>query len=460
LPGNFRAIVYAEIDPLTGKPRYLREIAKTYADAKVALTKLQRQVDEKRHPRTNITISQVIAQWLEVAEHEDTTRERYEDLIRLYITPTFGAMLAGKLDAELLEKFYARLQRCRELCNGRHRSGHTCRPLANNTIRKLHFIFTSSFDRAVRWKQLGVNEAAMAQPPAFQRSEPDPPSPEEVAALLNEAWTDPDWGLLLWLTMVTGSRRGEICALRWCHVDLERAIVWVEKSNAHTKNGVKEKRTKNGQHRRVNLAPATVALLAEHREHWKQRCASVGCTLDADAFVFSLSPDGSAPLLPHSVTQRYRRLAMRLKLRSTRLHALRHYTATELIAAGVDVRTVAGRLGHGSGGATTLRVYAAWVDEADRKAATTIETIMPTPDPSQRAPRSPYEKIAAAFREDISTGRLRPGDQLPTYAEIAVAHNVAIATAQRAVALLRTDGLVEVARGRRATVMPMTEMTD
>src|SRR4051794_13467251 len=41
-------------------------------------------------------------------------------------------------------------------------------------------------------------------------------------------------------------------------------------------------------------------------------------------------------------------------------HALRHYSATELLAAGVDLRTVAGRLGHGGGGATTLRVYAAW----------------------------------------------------------------------------------------------------
>ena len=30
---------------------------------------------------------------------EDTTRERYDDLIRIYITPTFGSMPAAKLDA-------------------------------------------------------------------------------------------------------------------------------------------------------------------------------------------------------------------------------------------------------------------------------------------------------------------------------------------------------------------------
>jgi site-specific recombinase XerD len=51
------------------------------------------------------------------------------------------------------------------------------------------------------------------------------------------------------------------------------------------------------------------------------------------------------------------------------LHALRHYSATELLTAGVDLRTVAGRLGHGGGGSTTLREYAAFVVESDRRAA-------------------------------------------------------------------------------------------
>ena len=73
------------------------------------------------------------------------------------------------------------------------------------------------------------------------------------------------------------------------------------------------------------------------------------------------------------------------------------------------------------GGATTLKVYAAWVDEADRRAAATMASIMPRPVPLQQA-RGPYEKIAASLRDDIQTGRLKPGDQLPTVAEFAVAH--------------------------------------
>jgi len=59
------------------------------------------------------------------------------------------------------------------------------------------------------------------------------------------------------------------------------------------------------------------------------------------------------------------------------LHQLRHYSATELISAGVDVRTVAGRLGHVGGGTTTLRVDSAWVAEANQRAAHSLGARMP-----------------------------------------------------------------------------------
>jgi integrase len=69
-------------------------------------------------------------------------------------------------------------------------------------------------------------------------------------------------------------------------------------------------------------------------------------------------------------------MAIRLGL-DTLLKSLRHYSATELVSSGADVRTVAGRLGHGGGGTTTLRVYAAWVSEADQRAANALGPRMP-----------------------------------------------------------------------------------
>jgi integrase len=106
--GSFRAVVYGGTDPLTGEPRQLRETAPTYEEAEKVLTRLQGQVDEDEQPKSNVTVRQAVESWLEVVELEDTTRERNDDLIRLYIVPTFGQLQAAKLDAELLERFYAR----------------------------------------------------------------------------------------------------------------------------------------------------------------------------------------------------------------------------------------------------------------------------------------------------------------------------------------------------------------
>jgi integrase len=118
----------------------------------------------------------------------------------------------------------------------------------------------------------------------------------------------------------------------------------------------------------------------------------------------------------------------------------------------VDLRTVAGRLGHGSGGATTLKVYAAWVEHADRKAADTIAQIIPTPRPRPKKPKGPYESIAADLRAQIMSGELKPGDELPTVVQLAAEYTVAAGTAHRAMTLLQAEGLISVTRGRRAIV--------
>jgi hypothetical protein len=174
----------------------------------------------------------------------------------------------------------------------------------------------------------------------------------------------------------------------------------------------------------------------------------VGEELPDDARVFSLSPDGSEWLKPDSVGQRYARMCERLGW-DMNLHQLRHYSATELIAAGVDVRTVAGRLGHGGGGTTTLRVYSAWVSEADQRAAGSLAGRMPAlpagvegdgemtalPEPVIED-SAPYLRLAEDLRGAIRCGALKLGDPLPTIAMLSKRYGVAISTAQRAIAAL------------------------
>ena len=87
---------------------------------------------------------------------------------------------------------------------------------------------------------------------------------------------------------------------------------------------------------------------------------------------------------------------------SLNIKALRHYTASQLLAGGIDLRNTAARLGHGSGGATTLRYYADAVSEVDRRAAAYLASLTAT-QPTNTVPPMP-----SAPRSDG-----RQADQIP-----------------------------------------------
>lgn len=105
--GTFRAVVFAGTDALTGRDRYIKRTAPSRREAQKLLAKLQNEVDERRHPQTSLTLTQAVDQWLEVARHEASTRERYNELIRLYVTPVLGKRQLAEIDPQTLERFYS-----------------------------------------------------------------------------------------------------------------------------------------------------------------------------------------------------------------------------------------------------------------------------------------------------------------------------------------------------------------
>jgi integrase len=148
--------------------------------------------------------------------------------------------------------------------------------------------------------------------------------------------------------MTTGARRGELCSLKREDVDLETGTLFVRTSLKHVAGRLVRSGTKTHQQRRIAIDAETVEVLREYMARVDRRAELLDVTPDPDSYLFHALPDGSTPLAPDTATQRYDRMAKRLGIRTT-LHKLRHYSATELIAAGVDIRTVAGRLGPGGG---------------------------------------------------------------------------------------------------------------
>jgi integrase len=481
--GSHRVRVYAGLDPLTKKRHYLVETVPagpgSAAQAEKARTRMLSEVDDRRASRTNATVDELFDRYLDVLKIEETTRVGYERMARRYIRPLLGEVRINRVDGEVLDTLYSRLRRCREHRSREHPKvdhrtqvdhecdarcvKHVCRPLGASYLRQIHVLLNGAFARAVKWNWIGVSPIVQADAPAPPAPDPQPPTPRQAARILEEAFKDPEWGMLVWVAMTTGPRRGEMCALRWDRLDFDTGVLDIRTSIAQVNTRVWEKDTKTHQRRRIVLDAQTLGLLAAYRSEAERTAALIGTNLKDSDFIFSAAPDHSESLRPDTVTQRYTRMCKRLGF-NMHIQQLRHFSATELIAAGVDVRTVAGRLGHSGGGTTTLRVYSAWVAEADQRAAQTLNgrlalpasVAAPTEDfPVPNAePVGPYVRIADDVEGAIRAGYLPSGSALPPLKEIAARYSVAVGTAHRAVALLAERGRVRLGgRGRSTKVV-------
>ncbi|MGP3926121.1 GntR family transcriptional regulator [Streptomyces sp. 8N616] len=264
---------------------------------------------------------------------------------------------------------------------------------------RINSIISAAFNYAISWGWVERNPAEYAHLPKLRRKRARPPAPEKVAQLLNLAFErDPDFGLVLWLLITTGARRGEICQLRWPYVNLQLCEVVIEENYVVAKGEKKVKETKTDDPRRLTLDSATVS-------PWR------------------------------------------------------------------SLRTVAGRLGHADGGATTLRFYADWIRPADREAAEKIGALIrdlrdkAASDPALAVPpprrklAGASEILAAALRKAIADGVYPVGGKLPKVVKLAEQYNLGYGTAQQAITLLRNQGLVESGKGRPTRVVKAPEVS-
>jgi integrase len=147
-----------------------------------------------------------------------TTVEDYAAMIRVHLTPFFGAMELAAIEPEHVDQFIA----------AKTKEGSSAK-----TIRNYLGLLTLMFKTARRWRLVAANPVEDATLPRSEQKEMQVLTAADVARLIvayNELATSPPEGTtreewvqarrLVTLAVSTGVRRGEALALRWSAVEL------------------------------------------------------------------------------------------------------------------------------------------------------------------------------------------------------------------------------------------------
>jgi integrase len=356
---SFELRVYAGTDPDSKKRRWVtRTVHGGRADALRELKVLATHANLAPAVGARMTVGELLDLWFARGRTgwSPTTVRNIGSIIERHLKPELGDLLVGDLTAVMVDQFYEHLR-----TEGRIGG----KPLAIGTVRRVHSTLHAALAQAQRWSWVFDNVADNASPPRGEPVEMRPPTPTEVARLLESVANDRPLHLYLTLAATTGARRGQLLALRWIDVDMAGGNLSIQRSVVEGPDGPVLVPTKTRRSYRVALDHASLELLRAQHERGSTENGGAGLQ---ERFVFAADAAGTRPWLPNFVTKRFIRARRAAGLNHFRLHDLRHFMATEMLDAGVPVPIVAARLAHARA-STTLNVYAHAVPGGDRLAA-------------------------------------------------------------------------------------------
>jgi integrase len=365
-PGHWAIILDAR-DPEAGKrKRKWHSFRGTKREAQVECSKLIAAISGGTYvDPSRQTVAQFLDRWLThmVTQLSPRSHERYTEIVKKNLEPALGAAKLRELRAAQIAEAYSKA-----LAGGR-RDGKG--GLSANTVVYMHRVLKQALKQAVTWRELARNEAADVKPPKVERKTMKVLDVDQTANLLETARATGLFMPIL-LGITTGMRRGEIVALRWRNVDLDRAQLSIEESAEQTKTGVRYKPPKNGKGRTIALPATVVEELRTHRHKQAEELLKLGIRLN-DTFVITQA-DGH-PLQPRSLTHAFALFLAEHKLPRIRLLDLRHTHATAMLKARVHPKVVQERLGH-STIAITLDIYSHVLEGMQEDAAQLVDATL------------------------------------------------------------------------------------
>ncbi|MDE7389365.1 MAG: site-specific integrase [Lachnospiraceae bacterium] len=299
--------------------------------------------------------------------------EQYNRIFNIYVIPMLGHFKLKDIKPLHVQKFVNALENLEERTDG------TPCKLSPSTVRRYYTALQSVLHSAYKLGIIGNNPADSDRItlPKLTEQETDIFTTEDLNNMLFCLDGGPlQFQLLIHLALNTGCRRGELTGLKWSDIDYSTGIITVSRSNYKLTGDteIKSKSTKTGKSRKVMIPPYCIDMLRKYKAQQAELQLSLGDRWNGDNWIF-IQADGK-PMYPTTPTLQFTKFLKRNNLPHMKFHALRHTSATLLLSNGTNIKNVAARLGHAQLKTTNRYVHA--VEEAEKEAANTLETLLNT----------------------------------------------------------------------------------
>ncbi len=369
----------------SGRAEYGYVYASSYRECRTKRQKCLDACQKAPMKASSLTLDQAAERFL--ADKQDklkqSTLARYAYMLEHYILPAFGAILICQLTANQISDFLLRLQK----------GG-----LSGKSARDVGVLLKSILRYSA--KKLDCTSPGLAvELPAYRRKQIDIFYPDEIQRLAQKIMDKPTTaGIGILLTLNTGLRLGELCALQYKDIDLRNGVIHITKTVQRIRSG---DRTclmvlppKSDSARRTIPLPGDMAALLKK--------------------IIQSHPNGenylltgkSAPMEPRTMQYQYRVWLKAAGVPYRNFHVLRHTYASRCVERGVDVKSLSEMLGHADV-RTTLQVYVHSSLEHKMRVIQSICFLAPalttevTPSPSPSGfPETPqYQQLLAAVSQ-------------------------------------------------------------
>lgn len=343
----------------TGKTRFGYIYGYQYTEVRNEL--LQKKAEQLKRENCSVRrcgtlLSDWLRRWMEneiLGSVKESSYQTYLRQIKVHLLPGLGHLSLSEVTPAAVYGFIKQME-----------ADGLAHSTAKSVFRLLNAALRSAQEEGLilrnPCKKIRVQQKEAAEQRTLNRSEQE--------RLRSEALKQNDLPTLL--SLYTGMRLGEVCALKWSDIDWEKKTVTVRRTAQRTVNAGNREGARtllmigsSKSRRSHRVLPIPDFVLALLRSAFQPAYAG-------DAFIFGKVNHAAEP---RTMQRRFQRLMEALGLSGVHFHTLRHSFATRLLELGVDIQTISALLGHQSA-KTTLDFYGHSLSERQLYAASLIAT--------------------------------------------------------------------------------------